>query len=160
MLSKQTLMTISPCWFLLCGCRCFFACRWLPGWVHHAVEHRCARCGGFCQPQVCLQSASQLGLYIGITVSVWPCVSQPLCFWNWGFILESLCPSDHVSASLSAFWNWVLYWNLCVCHWLCQSAYQLGLCIGITVSVWHMCSGFVWKISSALLNLLQPNSVR
>ena len=85
-----TMLVPSACLQMCVG---FFACRWLPGWVHHAVEHRCARCGGLCQPQVCLQSAFQLELYIGIIVYIWPCISQPL---NWGFILESLCPSDHV----------------------------------------------------------------
>ena len=167
MLSKQTLMTISPCWFLLRGCRCVcvFACRWLPGRVHHAVEHRCAGCGGLCQPQVCLQSAFQLGLYIGITVSVWPCVSQPLCFLKLGFILESLCVSltcvsqplcflklgfilESLCVSLTCvsqplcflklgFILESLCVSLTVCH--CQSASllsEIGLYIGITVSIW------------------------
>ena len=62
-----TMLVPSACLQMCVG---FFACRWLPGWVHHAVEHRCARCGGLCQPQVCLQSASQLELYIGITVYI------------------------------------------------------------------------------------------
>ena len=84
-------MLVPSAWLQMCVC--VFACRWLPGRVHHAVEHRCAGCGGLCQPQVCLQSAFQLGLYIGITVSVWPCVSQPLCFLKLGFISESLCVS-------------------------------------------------------------------
>ena len=132
MLSKQTLMTISPCWFLLRGCRCvwvFFACRWLPGWVHHAVEHRCARCGGLCQPQVCLQSASQLELYIGITVYIWPCISQPL---SWGFILESLCPSNHV---FTLFGRYLLHLSVfcsqtqsgSASSWAGKSCQQIGL---------------------------------
>ena len=43
-----------------------------------------------CQPASLL---SEIGFYIGISVCVTDYVSQPI---NWGFVLESLCPSDHV----------------------------------------------------------------